>query len=126
MKKFINHGILISALLAGTTLPLAAQTPENTGGTNQPPSHAQWKVLRQQMAAEIKAQDAELEQLVTQMNNAPEAQKLDAVAAVVSKLVEDRLAMHQQWEMIHQHMSGTNAPTEPGTETPPPPPPPQP
>ncbi len=120
MKKLIKHGILISALLAGTALPLAAQTSGTMGETNQPSRHAQWKAMRQQMAAEIKAQDAELEQLVTEMNNAPENQKADAVAAVVDKLVADRLAIHQQWETMHQHMGGTNMPPEPSTGTVPP------
>lgn len=115
MKKLINHGILIGALLAGTALPLAAQTNGTTGETNQPSRHERWKAMHQQMAAEIKAQDAELEQLVTQMNNAPEAQKADAVAAVVTKLVEDRLALHQQLENLHQHMHGTNMPPDQGT-----------
>jgi gas vesicle protein len=120
MKKLINHGILIGALLAATALPLAAQTSGSTGETNQPSHHGQWKAMREQMAAEIKAQDAELEQLVTVMNNAPEDQKADAVAAVVDKLVADRLAMHQQMENMRQHMGGTNMPPE-GTGTTPPP-----
>ena len=63
-----------------------------------------------------------MDQLVTEMNNAPENQKLDAVAAVVNKLVEDRLTLHQQWETMHQQMqqlqAGTNAPPAEGTETP--------
>lgn len=119
MKKLINHGILIGALLAGTALPLAAQTSGNTGEANPPSNHAQRKAMHQQMAAEIKAQDAELKQLVTKMDNAPENQKADAVAAVVDKLVVDRLALHQQIESMHQQMQGPNATPEPGTTPPP-------
>lgn len=116
MKKLTIHGILISALLAGAALPLAAQTSGNSGEPNQSPSQAQRKAMHQQMAAEIKAQDAELQQLVKQMNDAPEAKKADAVAAVVNKLVADRLAMHHEWENMRQQMRGTTAPPpEPGT-----------
>jgi TolA-binding protein len=120
MKKLINHGILITALLAGTALPLAAQTSGNTGETDHHQSHAQRKEMREKMAAQVKAQDAELEQLVKRMNNAPEAQKADATAAVVSKLVADRLAIHQQLETLHQQKGGTNEPQEQGTGTTPP------
>ena len=128
MKKLIHHGILVGTLLVGAALPLGAQQPpqppDNTGGTNQWTGHhhrhAQWKAMHEQMAAEIKAQDAQLEQLVTQMNNAPPDQKADAVAAVVNQLVEDRLTMHQKWESMHQQMGGTNAPPNQGTGTTPP------
>ena len=119
MKKLINHGILITALLAGTALPLAAQTSGNTGETDHHQSHAQRKEMREKMAAQVKAQDAELEQLVKRMNNAPEGQKADATAAVVSKLVADRLAIHKQLESLHQER-GTNEPQEQGTGTTPP------
>lgn len=128
MKKLIHHGVLVSALLIGASLPAVAQltpsdtTPsDTTGETNQwsghHMGHEHWKAMHEQMAAEIKAQDAELEQLLTQMTNAPAAQKLDAVSAVVSKLVEDRLAMHQKMESMHEPMHGTNQPTDQGTNT---------
>ncbi|MDB6123604.1 MAG: hypothetical protein JWQ71_2597 [Pedosphaera sp.] len=129
MKKLINHGNLAAALLLGTALSLGAQPaqpPDNTGGTNQwmdhHGRHGQWKAMHQELAAETKAQDAELEQLLTQMTNAAPAQKLDAVATVVSKLVEDRLALHQKLESMHgtNAMQGTNAPLDQGTGTLPP------
>lgn len=127
MKKLIHHGILFGSLLVGAALPLGAQPtlppqpPDNTGGTNQwtdhQQRHAQWKARREEIAAEIKAEDAQLEQLVTQMNNAPPDQKADAVAAVVNEMVADRLAMHQKWEAMHSQMGGTNAPPNQGTGT---------
>ena len=43
-----------------------------------------------------KDQDAELDKLVVEMNNAPTDKKLDAVAAGVAKLVEQRKALHEQ------------------------------
>src|SRR4051812_5739284 len=103
MKKLIKHGNLAAALLVGIALSLGAQPglpQDNTGGTNYNSGetnhwyghhgkHGQWRAMRQELAEETKTQDAELEQLLTQMTNAAPAQKLDAVAAVVSKLAED-------------------------------------
>jgi hypothetical protein len=131
MNKLIHQGILVTALLVGTSIPLHAQyaqpgMPQQGSqgyqgyqGTNEWQGqrrghhgmHGQWKAQREEIANEIKAQDAELQQLATQMTNAPSAQKLDAVAAVVGKLVEDRLTLHQKLEEMHQQMHGTNMDT---------------
>lgn len=113
------------ALMAGVAAPVGAQpampTTNGTGGTNQwMQLHQQMQAMREQRRAEIKAQDAELQQLATQMTNAPADQKVDAVAAVVGKLVEDRLARHEEMEAMHggmgghMKMGGTNSATGQG------------
>src|SRR5438874_1449169 len=121
MKKQIKHGLLVGALLAGSLIPLHAQpalpgyptgqTTNELNGTNDMGGTNTWRgrhermhAMRQQWAAEIKQQDAELQQLATQMTNAPAGLKQDAIAAVVGKLVEDRLALHNRIEQMHQHM----------------------
>jgi hypothetical protein len=53
-----------------------------------------------QMMSNWKDQDAELDKLVSEMNNAPPEKKLEAVAAVVAKLVEQRKAMHEQMQSL--------------------------
>jgi uncharacterized coiled-coil DUF342 family protein len=50
----------------------------------------------QMMCKSWSQQDAELDQLVAEMNSASSDKKLDAVAAVVAKLVEQRNATHEQ------------------------------
>ena len=110
MKKLLNHGILISALLTGAALPLCAQ--QTQPGEMNETRRQEWKEFHQQMSAKIKQQDAELEKLVTQMNHAPKNQKTDAIAAVVNKMVEDRLANHKQWETMHEKMHETHAPAD--------------
>jgi hypothetical protein len=50
----------------------------------------------QMMCKSWSQQDAELDQLVAEMNSASSDKKLDAVAAVVAKLVEQRKASHEQ------------------------------
>ena len=52
--------------------------------------------MKGKMMSNWKEQDAELDKLVAEMNNAPAEKKLDAVAAVLTKLVEQRKAMHEQ------------------------------
>src|ERR1700756_180639 len=90
MKKLLNHGILIGALLIGSALPLCAQQdqPADKSGEMETSRHEEWKAFHEQMRTQIKAQDAELEKLVKQMNSAPKGQKTDAIAAVVNKMVE--------------------------------------
>ncbi|MDB6108601.1 MAG: hypothetical protein JWR69_351 [Pedosphaera sp.] len=126
MKKMIKSSVLMVALAVGASVPAGAQpstpTTNDTSGTNMWMQHRQqMKAMRQQLKADIKAQDDELQQLVTQMNSAPADQKVDAIAAVVSKLVEDRLATHQEMEAMHtngmgghMHMGGTNSATGQG------------
>jgi hypothetical protein len=53
-----------------------------------------------QMMSNLKDQDAELDKLVAEMNSASADKKLDAVAAVVAKLVEQRKALHEQMQKV--------------------------
>ena len=48
------------------------------------------------MMSKWKEQEAELDKLVADMNSAPSDKKVDAIAAVVSKLVEQRKAMRER------------------------------
>ena len=47
-----------------------------------------------------KDQQAELDRLVTDMNAAPSDKKVDAIAAVVTQLVEQRKAMRERMEKM--------------------------
>ena len=47
------------------------------------------------MMSKWKDQEAELDKLVADMDSAPSDKKVDAIAAVVTKLVEQRKAMHE-------------------------------
>jgi hypothetical protein len=53
-----------------------------------------------QMMSSLKDQDAELEKLVTEMNSASVDKKVDAIAAVLTKLVEQRKTMHEQMQAM--------------------------
>jgi len=57
------------------------------------------------MMSNWKEQDAELDKLVATMNNAPSDKKIDAIAAIVAKVVEQRKAMHEAMaKMIGREM----------------------
>jgi hypothetical protein len=60
------------------------------------------------MMADMKAQDAELTEQLTKMNSAPEDKKMGLMAAVVTHMVEQRIAMDarkaKMEEAMMQHM----------------------
>ena len=52
------------------------------------------------MMSNWKDQQAELDKLVADMNSAPSDKKVDAIAAVVTRLVEQRKAMHERMQKM--------------------------
>ena len=125
--EFIGRNMKTTHLLAtliAATLPLTAVVAEDTA---KPAAADQTKeegsqgmgmmdenksmmmgmmmgMKMEQMMSNWKDQDAELDKLVAEMNSAPVDKKLDAVAAALTKMVEQRKAMHEQM----QKMMGSN------------------
>ncbi len=62
------------------------------------------KEQKQKMMAEMKTQDAELTAQVAKMNSAPEDKKLDLIAAVVTRMVEQRTAMNVRMAKMQEEM----------------------
>jgi hypothetical protein len=62
--------------------------------------------MHEQMMAEMKAAEAKLDALVTDMNAATGDAKVTATAAVVNELVRQHKAMHGRMGHMHQHMMG--------------------
>ena len=115
MKKLNRQVGLAYALAAALWVPvgLGAAAPQNIPGlaqtgtnqftvntnqTNTVQLLEQFMALREQLQTN---QDEELRQLVAQMNSAPAEQKVEAVAAIINKLVEQRLAAHASAEYVH-------------------------
>ena len=103
------------ATLVAATLPLAAITAEDSSKTEttdqqqkQSSDMTDMKGMmgmkcmmgKGQMMSSSKEQDAELDQLVAEMNSAPADKKLDAVATLLNKLVQQRKAMHEQMQKM--------------------------
>jgi hypothetical protein len=95
--KTTHHGNLIALH------PLTAIPAEDTGqseATDQLRTSSAMGMKGKMMMSNWKDQDAELDKLLAEMNSAPADKKLDAVAAVVTKLVEQRKAMHEHMQKM--------------------------
>jgi hypothetical protein len=97
---------LLAALVAAT-LPLTvlAEDTAKTETTDQNQEQSSETTGMKgmdmgQMMSNSKDQDAELDKLVAEMNSASADKKLDAIAAVLTKLVEQRKAMHDQMQKM--------------------------
>lgn len=92
-----RNTLAIAAAAAVLAAPLLAQDHKHgmkdTHGMMDD-RHAKMSQMHQMMMADWKAQDADLEKLVSEMNTAEGDKKIAAIAAVASKLVELRLADH--------------------------------
>ena len=87
-------------------LPVFAQGQEKENKGEWRGHRGMMQEMHQKMEAEMKANDAELDKLVSEMNAATGQKKVDAMAAVLNKLVEQRKAMEQQMEKAHEWMGG--------------------
>ena len=116
MKKQTNTKLIIRSTLALAWAlalvigsPLKSQSAEPVEGTNMTEAKMmercqEMKEQKQKMMAEMKTQDAELTAQVAEMNSAPENKKIALIAAVVTRMVEQRTAMHARMEKMQGEM----------------------
>jgi hypothetical protein len=97
------------ASLVAATLPFAlvsAQDASKTESADQKQEQGcgmmgmKGMMGKDQMTSFLQKQDAELDRLVTEMNVAAPDKKLDAVAALLTKLVEQRKLTHEQMQQM--------------------------
>ncbi|MFC1766261.1 hypothetical protein ACFL6U_29820 [Planctomycetota bacterium] len=62
------------------------------------------KAQKQIVYEEMKAQDTELTEQVAKMNSAPADKKMDLMAAVITRMVEQRMTMGARKEKIQEEM----------------------
>lgn len=99
---------LVSMIIAAT-LPasaLLAQEEHGKMGGIMKGDDAKMAEMYQKMEAEMKAQNAEVDSLVAAMNSATGEKKVDAIAALVSKFVEQRKAIQERMAEMHKNMQG--------------------
>ena len=117
---------LVSALVALTfsaaiTLPAVEATQKLSTHTNAVPDQHEtagapdhggqsttqhMMKMHEQMMAEMKAADARLDALVRDMNAATGNARIDAIAAVLNELLQQRKAMHECVAKMSEHMMG--------------------
>lgn len=99
----ITKIVLILALALAAPIGLAsAQNP----GMDKPGMRAEQQQRREEMKARMKSQDEKLAALVATMNSAEGTAKVDAIAAVVNELVEQRNAMRGHMSQMHKRRGG--------------------
>ena len=110
---FVIRSSLALALALAIWSPVHAQSPEPTEGKTMTAATMmercqKMKQQKQDMKDDIKAQDAQLTEQLANMNRAPEGQKTGLMAAVLTHMVEHRIAMDarkaQMEEAMMQHM----------------------
>lgn len=62
------------------------------------------KERKQKMKEDMKAQDAELTKQIAKMNHAPKDKKMDLMAAVITRMVEQRIAMDARKAKMEEEM----------------------
>lgn len=113
MKKQTPTNLLIRSSLALTLAfavltPLLSQSAEPADDKkmdSQMMEHCEkMKEQKQQMKADMKAQDDDLTAHVAKMNSAPADKKVDAVAALVTHMLEVRIAMDARKAKMEEEM----------------------
>ena len=114
MKKQTNTNLFIRSSLA-LALALAIWSPVQSRSAEPAEGkimteakmmeHCQeMKAQKQKMKEDMKAQDTELTNQITRMNSAPKDKKMDLMAAVITQMVEQRIAMDARKAMMEEKM----------------------
>jgi rubrerythrin len=104
----IACGGLSLALVGGVGLPISAFAASNSQGEHSGTMKEQrqeFRSIREKMLSQAKADDAALEKLIGQLNNAPESQRADLEATILNKLVQQHHQMLSDWEALHAKMA---------------------
>lgn len=95
---------LAAPLFAAASNGAAHAAPAQGAPPQAPPNMQQMMKMHEQMMAEMKAADSRLDALVKDMNAAKGDAKVNAVAAVVTELVQQQKSMHGHMGEMHQMM----------------------
>ncbi len=114
MKKQTHTNLFIRSSLAlalalAIWSPVPARSAESAEGEKMPEVKMmeqcqEMKAQKAKMKADTKAQDAELTAQLTEMNRAPQDKKTDLMAAVVTHMVEQRIAMDARKAKMEEEM----------------------
>ena len=91
-RKLILCAVVMLALMAQ---PSPAQQPAGTGAADQQ-HHRELMPVHAKLMEKQKAQDAEIDQLLAEMNSASGEKRIDAMATVIRKLIEQRRDMQEE------------------------------
>ena len=108
IKHMIRAGITLAIALA-FCLPSNMQSVElvdvKTTAENQTTAHCEeMKAQKKKMKEDAKTQDAELTEQISKMNSAPEDKKVALMAAVITHMTEQRIAMDARKAKMEEEM----------------------
>ena len=98
-EKHVQGGAMHSSSDGVMPMPAAMSKPSSMMAGCQ-----EMKEQKQKMAADMKAQDAELVARVAEMNGAPEGNQLRLLAAIVTQMVEQRSTMNVKRAKMEENM----------------------
>ena len=114
MKNKTNTSLLIGSLLTLALVlaiwsPVPSRSAEPAGGKMMMDGKMmercrELKAQKQKMMEDMKAQDAELTEQVAKMNSAPADKKMNLMAAVITHMVEQRIAMDARMAKMQDEM----------------------
>lgn len=116
MKNLTHSNFLIrSSLALALAFTLAIWAPGQSQSAEpaeaKSPSEAkmmercqEMKEQKQKMKEDMKAQDAQLTEQITKMNLAPKDKKINLMAAIITRMVEQRIAMDARKAKMEEEM----------------------
>lgn len=95
-RKIKTRGAVVTVLVLALQIVVAsAQDSRGMQGMDQQ-KHRALMPVHAKLIEKQKAQDAEIEKLLAEMNSATGEKRIDAIVAVINKLVEQRKVMHAE------------------------------
>jgi hypothetical protein len=113
MKVFnrIGQGLMAGAfsvaMLGGIGLPAFASdvNASCSGKTVSASERQELQSMSEKMLARVKVDDVVLQNMAAKLRNAPETQKVDIEAALLTEMVSEHHDMVKNWEGIHNQVA---------------------
>jgi hypothetical protein len=100
---------------AGHAMPSPRDPSAPTARPSDTAPMRQMMEMHQKMQAEMQAADGQLDALLAEMNGSTGEKKVEAIAALLNRLVQERKAMQHRMAEMHMQMMGTPGPAGEGT-----------
>ena len=108
LKRMIHAGIYLAIALAicSPSQLISAETVDGkTTADNKMMAHCEeMKAQKQKIKDDAKAQDTDLTEQIAKMNSAPEDKKVALMAAIITHMTDQRIAMDARKEKMEEDM----------------------
>jgi hypothetical protein len=104
VARAIAAGVLSAAMVGLPASVWGADSTAPAPSNSRTEFQQQVKDMREKMLNESKANDAELEKMIAELNQAPESKKTDLEAAILTKMVDQQHQTLTNWENLRAQM----------------------